>query len=161
MIKAPSPKKDKRPDSNEILRRNGLDALRKLIDANRKSYHGKPTPVASIDAPNKGGGITAPRAETLGARARVIRRVAGCLSQVATQTEQHLLEIGVPLYQRSGKLVRPIVTTVSASNERETQTVALGEPAHEGFCGCWGFLPIAAREDGRYQYAIYSKSGWG
>jgi putative DNA primase/helicase len=48
----------------------------------------------------------------------------GMLSAMATEAERHLLEAGVPFYQRAGKLVRPVVEDVPASDGRKTTTVA-------------------------------------
>ena len=48
---------------------------------------------------------------------------AGNISGMATQAEEFLIAVGVPLYQRGESLVRPIIETVDASHDRKT-TVA-------------------------------------
>ena len=54
-----------------------------------------------------------------------IRIIAGDLAPIATQAEGMLIEAGVPLYQRAGTLVRPIIETVDASHGRTTQVAQL------------------------------------
>lgn len=49
----------------------------------------------------------------------------GQLSELATKAEAMLIEAGVPIYQRGGKLVRPIIETVDASRGRKTKIAQL------------------------------------
>jgi putative DNA primase/helicase len=56
-----------------------------------------------------------------------IRITGGSLSRNATDAEHHLLAEGVEIYQRDGKLVRPITEDVSASDKRKTTVAALRE----------------------------------
>ena len=49
----------------------------------------------------------------------------GQLSQLATKAEKVLIDAGVPLYQRGGELVRPIIETVDASRGRKTKVAQL------------------------------------
>jgi putative DNA primase/helicase len=49
----------------------------------------------------------------------------GQLSALATRAEKLLIEAGVPLYQRGGTLVRPIIETVDASRGRKTKVAQL------------------------------------
>jgi hypothetical protein len=50
-----------------------------------------------------------------------IQVTAGALSALATTGEEVLLAAGLPLYQRSGKLVRPITEEVEAAHGRRTK----------------------------------------
>ena len=49
----------------------------------------------------------------------------GQLSELATKAEAMLIDAGVPIYQRGGKLVRPIIETVDASRGRKTKIAQL------------------------------------
>lgn len=49
----------------------------------------------------------------------------GELSQLATRAEALLIHAGVPIYQRGGELVRPIIETVDASRGRKTKVAQL------------------------------------
>jgi putative DNA primase/helicase len=49
----------------------------------------------------------------------------GQLSELATTAEALLIDAGVPLYQRGGELVRPIIETVDASRGRKTEVAQL------------------------------------
>ncbi len=49
----------------------------------------------------------------------------GQLSALATRAEVLLIEAGVPIYQRGGELVRPIIETVDASRGRKTKVAQL------------------------------------
>jgi putative DNA primase/helicase len=49
----------------------------------------------------------------------------GHLSELATKAEALLIAAGVPLYQRGGELVRPIIETVDASRGRKTKVAQL------------------------------------
>jgi putative DNA primase/helicase len=49
----------------------------------------------------------------------------GELSQLATRAEALLIDAGVPIYQRGGELVRPIIETVDASRGRKTKVAQL------------------------------------
>ncbi len=49
------------------------------------------------------------------------------ISEVATAAEGALLEAGAPLYQRGGKLFRPLVEEVDATNGRRTKVAQLKE----------------------------------
>jgi hypothetical protein len=51
----------------------------------------------------------------------VIKVKAGELTAVATTSEKVLLDAGVPMFQRSEWLVRPVIDTVDASHGRETK----------------------------------------
>jgi hypothetical protein len=53
----------------------------------------------------------------------VIKVKAGDLPAVATTSEKVLLDAGVPIFQRSEWLVRPVIDTVDASHGRETKVV--------------------------------------
>ena len=50
---------------------------------------------------------------------------SGHLSSHATKTEQVLIDAGIPIYQRGGTLVRPIIETVDASRGRKTKVAQL------------------------------------
>jgi hypothetical protein len=56
----------------------------------------------------------------------IIQVVGGNLSEIATRGEEVLIEAGVQIYQRGGKLVRPIVETVDASHGRLTKVAHTG-----------------------------------
>jgi putative DNA primase/helicase len=49
----------------------------------------------------------------------------GQLSELATKAEALLIAAGVPVYQRGGELVRPIIETVDASRGRKTKVAQL------------------------------------
>jgi putative DNA primase/helicase len=49
----------------------------------------------------------------------------GHLSELADEAEELLIAAGVPLYQRGGELVRPIIETVDASHGRRTKVAQL------------------------------------
>jgi putative DNA primase/helicase len=49
----------------------------------------------------------------------------GMLSALATKAELMLIDAGVPIYQRGGALVRPIIETVDASRGRKTKIAQL------------------------------------
>jgi hypothetical protein len=49
----------------------------------------------------------------------------GELSELATVGEKLLIDTGVPLYQRGGMLVRPIIAIVDASHDRKTKVAQL------------------------------------
>jgi putative DNA primase/helicase len=49
----------------------------------------------------------------------------GQLSELATRAEELLIDAGVPVYQRGGELVRPIIETVDASRGRKTKVAQL------------------------------------
>lgn len=51
--------------------------------------------------------------------------VPGELAKLATQCEEILIKAGVPIYQRGGKLVRPIIETVDATRGRKTKVAQL------------------------------------
>ena len=51
----------------------------------------------------------------------VIKVKAGELTIVASTSEKVLLDVGVPIFQRSEWLVRPVIDTVNASHGRETK----------------------------------------
>jgi hypothetical protein len=55
----------------------------------------------------------------------IIKVKAGRLSVLATKAEQMLIDAKVPLYQRSGALVRPIIETADASRGRKTKVATL------------------------------------
>jgi hypothetical protein len=55
----------------------------------------------------------------------LIRVVGGELSALATRAEDLLITAGVPIYQRGGRLVRPIIEDVDASRGRRTKTAQL------------------------------------
>lgn len=55
----------------------------------------------------------------------VIKVEAGELSSNVISAEEILLQSGVPLYQRAGQLVRPVVSTVDAAKGRKTTIVQL------------------------------------
>jgi hypothetical protein len=55
----------------------------------------------------------------------VIKVKAGRLSSLATRGEELLIEAKVPIYQRAGVLVRPIIETVDASHGRKTKVATL------------------------------------
>ena len=54
-----------------------------------------------------------------------IRIIPGELSNIATLAEQALLEAGLPIYQRCGSLVRPIIEEVDAAHGRRTKIAQL------------------------------------
>lgn len=61
----------------------------------------------------------------------VIQISGGELSAVAVLGEEALIAVNVPVYQRGGKLVRPVVEAVDATRGRQTKTVqlrVLGDP---------------------------------
>ena len=55
----------------------------------------------------------------------IIQIKAGELSLLATRAEEMLIAAGVQIYQRGGKLVRPIIKSVDASHDRETKIAQL------------------------------------
>jgi hypothetical protein len=55
----------------------------------------------------------------------VIQVKGGGLSSLATMGEEVLIGAGVPLYQRGGTLVRPIIETVDATRGRKTKVAQL------------------------------------
>jgi hypothetical protein len=55
----------------------------------------------------------------------VIQIKDGELSLLATKAEEMLIAAGVPIYQRSGRLVRPIIETVDATRGRKTKVAQL------------------------------------
>jgi len=55
----------------------------------------------------------------------VIEIKDGQLSALATRAEKMLIAAGVPIYQRGGMLVRPIIETVDASRGRRTKVAQL------------------------------------
>jgi hypothetical protein len=55
----------------------------------------------------------------------VIQIKSGELSSLATMAEDLLIAAGVPIYQRGGKLVRPIIETVDATRGRKTKVAQL------------------------------------
>jgi hypothetical protein len=55
----------------------------------------------------------------------VIEIKRGQLSSLATRAEELLIAAGVPLYQRGGTLVRPIIETVDATRGRKTKVAQL------------------------------------
>jgi hypothetical protein len=55
----------------------------------------------------------------------VIQIKNGELSLLATSAEEMLIAAGVPLYQRGGTLVRPVIETVDASRGRKTKVAQL------------------------------------
>jgi 5S rRNA maturation endonuclease (ribonuclease M5) len=55
----------------------------------------------------------------------VIEIKDGQLSALATRAEKMLIDAGVPIYQRGGTLVRPIIETVDASRGRKTKVAQL------------------------------------
>lgn len=57
----------------------------------------------------------------------VIEVKNGELSLLATNAEEMLIAAGVPLYQRGGTLMRPIIETVDASRGRKTKVAQLKE----------------------------------
>jgi hypothetical protein len=50
----------------------------------------------------------------------------GQLSELATKAEALLIDACVPVYQRGGELVRPIIETVDASRGRKTKVLSFG-----------------------------------
>jgi hypothetical protein len=57
----------------------------------------------------------------------VIKLYAGEHSSIATKTEKMLFNAGVPLYQRSDALMRPIIKKVDASHAKTTKVAQLKE----------------------------------
>jgi hypothetical protein len=55
----------------------------------------------------------------------VIQIKNGELSSLATRAEERLIAAGVPIYQRGGALVRPIIETVDATRGRKTKICQL------------------------------------
>jgi hypothetical protein len=55
----------------------------------------------------------------------IIQIKDGELSLLATKAEELLIAAGVPIYQRSGRLVRPIIETVDATRGRKTKIAQL------------------------------------
>lgn len=55
----------------------------------------------------------------------LIRIKAGQLAAIVEESETHLIAAGVPFYRRGSRLVRPVIETVPASDERETRTPRL------------------------------------
>src|SRR5262245_59565642 len=88
--------------------------VQKLRGYNNQGSIGSPRPnLASKD----GGG---------GARPRIVIE-GGRLSDMATEAQAHLLAAGVGIYQRGGKLWRPVTEMVDASDGRKTTSAALRE----------------------------------
>jgi hypothetical protein len=65
-------------------------------------------------------------AKSTGKRA-VIKLYTGEHSSIATKTEKMLFDAGVPLYQRSDALMRPIIKKVDASHGKTTKVAQLKE----------------------------------
>ncbi len=59
------------------------------------------------------------------AKLPVIEITRGQLSSLATKGEERLIAAGVPLYQRGGILVRPVIETVDATRGRKTKVAQL------------------------------------
>src|SRR5262245_65114793 len=57
----------------------------------------------------------------------IIKLTDGELSQLADKGEQILIDAGVQIYQRGGKLVRPVVEEVNAAHKMKTRVVQLVE----------------------------------
>ena len=57
----------------------------------------------------------------------IIALTDGELSQLADKGEQVLIDAGVQIYQRGGKLVRPVIEEVDAAHKRKTRVVQLVE----------------------------------
>lgn len=55
----------------------------------------------------------------------VLQVVAGDLARIADEAEAHLLDAGVPFYRRGNRLVRPVIDTAPASDDRETRVPRL------------------------------------
>src|SRR5215470_9849937 len=91
----------KKRDANDVLREDGVDELRRQMDRNRTVV-----PFRSASRP----------LETADQERPEIRITDGSLSRNATEAENYLLPAGVEIYQRDGKLVRPITEDVSASD---------------------------------------------
>jgi hypothetical protein len=72
------------------------------------------------DAPQRDANETIPDGDL-----PIIEIKDGQLSALATKAEEMLIEAGVPLYQRAGTLVRPIIETVDASRGRKTKVAQL------------------------------------
>lgn len=91
--------------------------LQKLIDTGRKAF----------DKPN----LEAQDSTTRDANEAKLGELPqieikdGQLSALATKAEDMLIAAGVPLYQRGGTLVRPIIETVDASRGRKTKVAQL------------------------------------
>jgi hypothetical protein len=77
--------------------------------------------------PNGGsqGGATQNGDSSQDASFPVIQITGGELSAVAVLGEEALIAANVPIYQRGGKLVRPVVETVDATRGRQTNAVQL------------------------------------
>jgi hypothetical protein len=91
--------------------------LKKLIDDQRKDFN-KP----SVEIPVEG----SPTNEAIpDSDLPVIEIKDRQLSALATKAEKLLIDAGVPLYQRGGTLVRPIIETVDASRGRKTNVAQL------------------------------------
>jgi putative DNA primase/helicase len=102
----------KKRDANDVLREDGEDELRRQFDVNRTVV-----PFRQASRPLERADQQLPDVSITG----------GSLSRNATDAEKHLLAAGVEIYQRDGKLVRPITEDVSASDKRKTTAAALRE----------------------------------
>lgn len=60
-------------------------------------------------------------------RRPLIRLSVSHVHEQATRAERHLMNAGVPFYERGGRIVRPISDRVAASGGRITHTAALVE----------------------------------
>jgi hypothetical protein len=93
---------------------DGIDDadLKKIIEDQRKDFE-KPNVELQDTAEPKPGELP------------VIEIKDGQLSALATRAEQMLIAAGVPIYQRGGMLMRPIIETVDASRGRKTKVAQL------------------------------------
>jgi putative DNA primase/helicase len=73
----------------------------------------------------------------------------GQLSALATKAELMLIEAGVPVYQRGGTLVRPIIETVDASRGRKTKVAQLRQLDAVYMRDLMGRYAIWVKFDGR------------
>jgi phage gp37-like protein len=91
--------------------------LTPLIEGARSKW-GKPNGDSQGGASQDGGG-------SQDASLPVIQITGGELSAVAVLGEEVLIAANAPVYQRGGKLVRPVVETVDATRGRQTNAVQL------------------------------------
>jgi hypothetical protein len=117
-----------------LRRDEGHAACMKTIASGMRSGKAKPRPLP----PNRGNDAAGPsEATTTDEGERPANEVApsnnlpviqikdGELSLLATKAEELLIAAGVPIYQRSGRLVRPIIETVDATRGRKTKVAQL------------------------------------
>lgn len=111
-------------DANDMLREEGVDALRKLFDT------GGEKPEADAGGDDAKVFQLRPRAKVTddaqdAALTITITIKSGNLKEVVDKSEAALIDAGAPLYSRGGELVKPIIEDVAAFRGRRTKVSRL------------------------------------